>query len=90
MSAEEKPNVILICVDQWRGDCLGIDGHPVVQTPYLNRIALRSARFSHAYAACPTCVAARASLLPALLEHQAGANRSTDLLRVGSWTPSAA
>lgn len=29
-----KPNIILICVDQWRGDCLGIDRHPVVRTPY--------------------------------------------------------
>jgi arylsulfatase A-like enzyme len=62
----EKPNIILICVDQWRGDCLGIDGHPVVQTPYLNRIALQGARFSRAYVACPTCIAARASLLTGL------------------------
>ena len=66
MTMSEKPNIILICVDQWRGDCLGIDGHPVVQTPYLNRIALEGARFSHAYSACPTCIPARAALLTGL------------------------
>ena len=35
-----KPNVVLICVDQWRGDCLSVDGHPVVHTPYLDQLAL--------------------------------------------------
>jgi arylsulfatase A-like enzyme len=68
----DKPNIILICVDQWRGDCLGIDGHPVVQTPYLNNIALQGARFSHAYTACPTCIAARASLLTGLKQETHG------------------
>lgn len=46
-----KPNIILICVDQWRGDCLGIDGHPVVRTPYLDKLSLEGTRFSHAYSA---------------------------------------
>jgi arylsulfatase A-like enzyme len=29
----DRPNVVLIMVDQWRGDCLSVDDHPVVQTP---------------------------------------------------------
>ena len=28
-----RPNVLLIITEQQRGDCLGIDGHPVLQTP---------------------------------------------------------
>ena len=39
---EGAPNVILICVDQWRGDCLSVAGHPVVETPYLDQLALRA------------------------------------------------
>lgn len=62
----EKPNVILICVDQWRGDGLSIDGHPVVHTPYLDQMALAGARFRHAYTATPSCIAARASLYTGL------------------------
>ena len=65
-SAASGPNIVLICVDQWRGDCLGIDGHPVVQTPYLNELALRGARFARAYSATPVCVPARAALFTGL------------------------
>lgn len=57
-----KPNVILICVDEWRGDCLGAEGHPHLQTPNLDELAGRGARFRHAYSATPTCVPARVAL----------------------------
>ena len=39
--------------DQQRGDCLGVDGHPVLQTPYLDSIGGEGVRFSHGYSACP-------------------------------------
>ena len=61
-----KPNIVLFCVDQWRGDCLSIDGHPVVHTPTLDQLALNGCRFSHAYTAVPSCIAARASLFTGL------------------------
>ncbi|MDJ1134365.1 arylsulfatase [Streptomyces iconiensis] len=60
--AQPSPNVVLICVDQWRGDCLSAAGHPVVRTPYLDAFAARGTRFSSAYSATPTCVPARAAL----------------------------
>lgn len=53
---------MLICVDQWRGDCLSADGHPVVRTPYLDAFAATGTRFSRAYSATPTCIPARAAL----------------------------
>jgi len=59
-------NIILICVDQWRGDCLSIDNHPVVQTPYLDGLALDGVRFRRAYSATPSCIAARAALFTGL------------------------
>lgn len=58
-----RPNVMIFMADQFRGDCLGIDGHPDVKTPFLDTLALRGARFTHAYSATPTCIAARAGLL---------------------------
>ena len=61
-----KPNVMIFMVDQFRGDCLGIDGHPDVKTPFLDTLALRGARFTRAYSATPTCIAARAGLLTGL------------------------
>ncbi|MBO4368063.1 MAG: arylsulfatase [Clostridia bacterium] len=58
-----KPNVLLIMADQFRGDCLGIDGHPDVKTPFLDTLALQGARFTRAYTATPSCIPARAGLM---------------------------
>jgi len=63
---QSRPNIVLICVDQWRGDCLSSAGHPVVHTPYLDQLAARGARFQAAYSACPSCIAARAGLFTGL------------------------
>ena len=32
----QKPNILFIIADQYRGDCLSITGHPVVRTPNLD------------------------------------------------------
>ena len=65
-------NILLIVVDQWRADCLGAAGHPVIQTPHLDTLAADGARFRHAYAAVPSCIAARASLLTGLHQRHHG------------------
>ena len=70
--ASRRPNIILLCVDQWRGDCLSIEGHPVVHTPWLDQLALGGARFSRAYSATPTCIAARAALFTGLTQRSHG------------------
>lgn len=58
----QRPNVIVICVDQWRGDALSAAGHPVVRTPHLDELAGQGTRFSRAYSSTPTCVPARVGL----------------------------
>ena len=62
MDTRRRPNFLLIFADQWRSDCLGTLGHPVVETPYLDHLAGEGVLFRHAYSACPSCIAARASL----------------------------
>lgn len=59
---DSRPNIVLIMADQWRGDCLSVAGHPVVYTPYLDRLALDGVRFTSAYSATPSCIPARAGL----------------------------
>lgn len=61
-----RPNVVLVCVDQWRGDCFSTAGHPVVMTPFLDGWMEHGARFDRAYSAYPTCIPARASLFTGL------------------------
>jgi arylsulfatase len=67
-----RPNILLIQVDQWRGDCLSIDGHPVVRTPYLDQLATEGARFRCAYSATPVCIPARAALMTGLSQRSHG------------------
>ncbi len=71
MSVNQR-NVLLICVDQWRGDALSCEGHPVVMTPFLDQLAGDGVRFTRAYSATPTCIPARASLYTGLSQTSTG------------------
>lgn len=57
-----KPNVILMIADQFRGDCLGAAGHPDVKTPHLDTLCSFGIRFPNAVTATPSCIPARAAL----------------------------
>ena len=61
--ASDQPNIVLILTDQQRGDALGIEGHPVLQTPNLDWLAATGARFARAYSECPSCVPARRTMM---------------------------
>ena len=70
LTAEERPNIILIMVDDMGFSDIGCYGSEI-PTPHLNALAQRGARFSQFYntgRCCPT----RASLLTGLYSHQAG------------------
>jgi len=59
----EKPNIIFIMADQWRGDYLGAAGADWIQTPNLDQIASEGAIFTKAYTSTPSCTPARSALL---------------------------
>ncbi|HPU40582.1 MAG TPA: sulfatase-like hydrolase/transferase, partial [Microthrixaceae bacterium] len=61
-----RPNVLLVTLDQFRADCLGVAGHPLVLTPNLDRLAADGVRFSHHFSNCAPCAPGRASLLTGL------------------------
>ena len=63
-----RPNILLITADQWRGDCLGVAGHPAVRTPNLDALARESTVFCNHHAACAPCSPARASLYTGLYQ----------------------
>ncbi|WP_289035488.1 sulfatase-like hydrolase/transferase [uncultured Roseibium sp.] len=63
-----RPNILLITADQWRGDCLGAAGHPSIQTPALDELAAHGTFFENHYAATAPCSPARASLYTGLYQ----------------------
>jgi arylsulfatase len=58
-----RPNILLITTDQQRGDCLGLEGHPVLQTPNIDFIGGSGTHFRRAYAESPSCIPARRTLI---------------------------
>ncbi|WP_319530290.1 sulfatase-like hydrolase/transferase, partial [uncultured Cohaesibacter sp.] len=63
-----RPNIILITADQWRGDCLGAMGHETIRTPNLNALAADGVLFRNHYCATAPCSPARASLYTGLYQ----------------------
>ena len=55
----ERPNIILYTTDQHRGDHLGIAGHPVVETPYVDAWVNQGAYFPNAYSEITSTTGAR-------------------------------
>ena len=55
-------NVLLITLDQFRGDCLSAAGHPLVRTPHLDRLAADGVRFARHYSQAAPCAPGRACL----------------------------
>ena len=68
-----KPtNLILFESDNHHRDLLGAYGHPLVQTPNLDRIAADGVRFDNAYCASSLCCPSRASLATGRYPYQTG------------------
>jgi len=59
---QDPVNVLLITLDQFRGDCLSVAGHPVVRTPQLDRLAAGGVRLTHHYSQAAPCAPGRACL----------------------------
>ncbi|MFB0985654.1 MAG: sulfatase-like hydrolase/transferase, partial [Phycisphaerales bacterium] len=64
----KPPNIILFVSDDHRADVLGCAGHPIVQTPNIDRLAADGVRFENAFVTTSICAASRASILTGLPE----------------------
>ena len=59
----DRPNIVVILVDDLRWDSLGVAGHPFVESPNIDRLAREGALFRNAFVTTPLCSPARASFL---------------------------
>jgi arylsulfatase A-like enzyme len=85
-SNTNKPNILLIVVDQMRSTSMGMAGSEKVYTPNLDLIAQGGSRFVNAIANCPSCAPARATLFTGLhtLSHRVVNNDLQVRLDTGS------
>ncbi len=71
-AVETRPyNVLLLMADDLNAD-LGAYGHPLVQTPALDRLAADGVLFERAYCQQPLCNPSRASILTGRMPHATG------------------
>jgi arylsulfatase A-like enzyme len=67
-----RPNIILLLTDDQRDDTLGCAGHPIVQTPNIDKLAGRGVRFANCFVTTSICAASRASIFTGLHERTHG------------------
>jgi len=58
-----RPNIIFLLTDDQRADALGISGHPVLETPHIDRLARDGVRFTEAHVVAPVCMPSRVSFM---------------------------
>ena len=61
--ANDRPNVILIFLDDSGFGDFAHNGNPVIETPHITRIANEGVNFTQFYVTSPACSASRYSLL---------------------------
>jgi len=62
-SVQSPPNFIVFLADDLGWGDLACYGHPVIQTPNLDRFSTESVRFTQCYSACGVCSPSRSSIL---------------------------
>lgn len=72
-------NILFIFTDQWRNDCVGFHGHPVVKTPCLDALSELSTDFINSTSIVPLCTPARGCMMSGLLPHQSGVIDNCDV-----------
>jgi len=69
---DARPNIVFFLVDDQRNDTLGCAGHPIIQTPTIDRLATEGVRMENAFVTTSICAASRASIFTGLVESTHG------------------
>lgn len=75
---EKKPNIIYILGDDHRAEILGCAGHPIVETPNIDRLAREGVYFKNAFCTSPVCTPSRCCHYLGQWERRHGVNFNSD------------
>ncbi|MFO7870447.1 MAG: sulfatase-like hydrolase/transferase [Kiritimatiellia bacterium] len=75
------PDILFFFSDQHHGLYTGYAGHPLVQTPNMDRVAANGTACEVAYTSCPLCVPARSSMLTGQLPSRNGVFNNNHMIR---------
>ncbi|QQE11920.1 sulfatase-like hydrolase/transferase [Planctomycetota bacterium] len=66
----EKPNIVVIDIDDWRYDFYGEAGHPYLETPTIDKLAQEGVTFDRSYCTVPLSTPSRTALLTGMYPQQ--------------------
>ena len=69
---QDKPNILVVMVDQLNPAFLPIHGHPLVRAPHLQTLAARGMVFDNAYCNSPLCSPSRTAFMTGSLPSRTG------------------
>ena len=70
----ERPNIVLLFVDDLGYGELGCQGTPEIPTPHIDKLASQGRRFANAFVTTSICAASRATILTGQYEYAHGTN----------------
>src|SRR5687768_6980414 len=86
----QRPNLLFIVADTWRGQAMPSAGDPDPVVPHLTRLASEGVSFQRAYTSYPVCCPSRAAMITGKFPHAARVPRNHMLLPLSENTMSAA
>jgi len=76
--ANRRPNVVIVFPDQLRASEVGCYGHPVIQSPNIDRLAAGGVRMGLAFSNFPVCSPARSIILSGRYARSTGVLQNQD------------
>ena len=68
----DRPNIVMVVVDDLGTGDAGCYGNPVIKTPGLDLLAQHGTRFTHGFCTTASCSASRSVILTGLYNHANG------------------
>ena len=76
-----QPNILFFLVDDQRNDTLGCAGHPIVETPTIDRLAAEGVRFENMFVTTSICWVSRSTILTGLTARSFGTPTQPDSVK---------
>ena len=80
-SAAKQPNIVFFFTDDQTTSTLGCYGHPLVQTPNIDRLAAEGTRFANSFVSHSICWVSRTTILTGLIGRSYGTPSNPDQAR---------
>ncbi|VGO18995.1 sulfatase [Pontiella sulfatireligans] len=78
----DRPNILMLCIDDMNDWCGFLGGHPLAQTPFMDKLAAKGVNFTNAHCTAPGCSPSRNAILLGVEPHKSGLYPFYDLRNV--------